>query len=128
MMLSHYVVKVAASAAASAASFVFGAATLVFASAADVMQTGAFTVAGIAGLAALLWRLVRDNRVETEQKNRYESMLKDKDAEVALLHQRYNREYALVAAYRNHFGELPPDVYRRNVAPFDLDPPAYPTT
>jgi hypothetical protein len=99
---------------------------MVVASVGDAMQAGVFTVAGVVGLVMLLWRLVRDNRVEKEQKDRYESMLNDKDEEIALLHQRQNREYALVAAYRSHFGELPPEVYRRYVAPFDLQPPTYP--
>lgn len=125
-MIIGYVAKVAAAAAGSAAAFVFGSVSMVVASVGDAMQAGAFTVAGVGGLAALMWRLVRDNRVETEQKDRYEKMLNDKDEEIALLHQRYNREYALVAAYRNHFGEIPPDVYRNHVAPFDLQPPLYP--
>ena len=127
-MIIGYVAKVAATAAGSAAAFVFGTVSMVVSSVGDAAQAGAFTLAGIAGLVMLIWRLVRDNRVETEQKDRYEKMLNDKDDEISLLHQRHNREYALVAAYRHHFGELPPDVYRNHVAPFDLQPPMYPTS
>lgn len=120
MMFAPYAAKVAATAVYSSSATVLGAISFLLGVTTDALSAGAFTVAGIGGLVALLWRLVRDNRVEKEQKDRYEKMLDSQQSEIDLLHQRWNREYALVAAYRNHFGELPPKVYLEHVAPFDI--------